>query len=780
MAQAYPLWKFIADLQVTDPNSADGFQVQYTINWMHGMAVDFRDLRFSSIKGAKLSYWIQEQTNGVSAIVWVALPADDKKIYMHYGNGVAQSESDIWATMEHGDDFTHQATLDTSRWDTSPSNGTANINNGVLEFTPSVNSEQKFYMKKDGVNKDYNGDYIVTARIKNPSSASNSRLGLSFCSSPMGYAVVLAYQDNFGFKFLNDTITWGTTWASGAINTWYTISGRYAGSQLWGKKDDGSWNTQSWSGRSGYTALYIGHVPGVVSYVDYVFVRKYAATEPTLSLTRSRQNPSFQSIYVSTGAVDILSAGTDTEVKSTVLIDRITSGDTTEVTGMQAGLMDCIPGDSIAEVLSNDNFIDKVVQGTTLGVSPGMGIIKVFTDMDNYNVEAVTVSKSINDAMWQLTATIDGTVSPAEFRHLNYSRADHDGVDRHLFTGIVPDTRYTLQVAQNKIDVTAFDYGWYLSAQYVPTDLLVMNLDGDKSTWDEWVAALLDETGITAYRMTTCSAVPDKEFVFDDDTTKLDAIEEIAEATGFIFTVRWVQSGNLYIPAAYFIDPADIDDASTGLDLPAAETIAWPDDTLVAIPTLQSPTDEKINRVKVRGCDSDGNWYSATLESSDVTAGATYPREYYYESGDLASQAKVNARAAALYAYFTSDSYIIEATFKQRYDLQLFQKIRFTGSGFPEKLTDLGWLRIISITYSAKAAEDRVTIKAVVNRDIRLILSEINTYLQDGVSEDELLIDSALSSLNITPLVGTVQSISDNIATILTEDGRTIKARILT
>jgi hypothetical protein len=66
-----------------------------------------------------------------------------------------------------------------------------------------------------------------------------------------------------------------------------------------------------------------------------------------------------------------------------------------------------------------------------------------------------------------------------------------------------------------------------------------------------------------------------------------------------------------------------------------------------------------------------------------------------------------------------------------------------------------------------------------VDRDVSLQQTEINRYLIDNVSENELLVNSKLDTLKTTPLVGTVQSIDGNVATILTEDGKTIKARIV-
>lgn len=789
MSVPYRDWKHVADIRVQNPSSQDGFQAKVTIPWRPGMAGDFRDIRFASVTGRKLPYWIEAQTDFLSATVWIALPAWDRKIRMYYGNGTAESESDGDSVFELFDDF-NDGVIDTNKW-TIETRGNSSITeeNGYIELRTSGTSSARVYLysqpnilpdtsiviegsAKVYSNNDYKSNAMATIRLYN-SDKSAEALGLLSLRDGV-ISVRAGSNDNSNtVTFTQDHAQW---------NNLRLISEPTQTTYEYGNQSVSVDESSDWTQESDSFALYNSFIDGESgtnwTRWDWIIVRRYADIVPSLSIIRTRPNPYYYP-YVPESTFDMISSSVTTNVSANVLIDRIEDTDTTQISGSLDGIIDKIPFPSIVDVVSANKFVDKVGGEEICQVSTRINSMKAFADLDNFNVEKISVSKSINDAMWQLTATIDGELSPAEFRHLNFSRADAEGVTRHLFTGIIPDTRYTLQIAQNKINVTAFDYGWYLSAQYVPSDMLVMNLDGDYSSWDEWISALLDETGIIPYKLTTCTEVPSKEFVFNEKTTKQDAINEIAEATGFIFSVQWVQVGNTYEPAAYFIDPDYVDDSINGLDLPADTTISWPDKSLIDIPTLQSPTDEKINRVKVRGCDSNGNWYSATVESSEVSNGEMYPREYYYESGDLDTQTKVNAKAASLFAYFTSDSYIVEATFIKRFDLKLFQKIRFTGSGFPSKLTELGWLRIISITYSAENVNDLVTIKAVVNRDVRLLLSEVNTYLGDSLSNEELIIDSKLDSLNITPMIGTVQSIDGNIATILTEDGKTIKARII-
>jgi hypothetical protein len=782
MSGVYSRWKFVADIAVQNPSGADGCQVQTTIPWKPGMTGDFRDLRFASIHGNPLPYWIESHTEYSSATVWIALPAGDKKIRMYYGNGTAKGESEGQSVFDFFDDFEN-----IDQWeDRTDSSGAATVNGNTLELYVSGANTNTAVRTKENVLTDETITEITVVRHDGVLYGPASRIDPPWYGA-QGSDVEFSgiYGDstgNWGYRRGSSKYDMGTRPADPYIMTIIRHNGQVSTGDDTGQSTGFTSLHSSLAGYPNQLVLFargISDDPSGHIHISDVRVRKYATTQPTLSIIRTKPNPDFFQGYVEPPAQDILNIDTGVTTNTTVLIDRLEFGNLLNVDANLSSFTGKVPITTITSVISQDNFIDKLDLDMYCDALPLVGGIRVFADLNQYNIENVSISKTINDTMWQLTATVDGVYAPAEFRHLNFSRADVNGINRHLFTGIIPDTRFTLKVAKNKIQLTAFDYGWFLSAQYVPSGMQVMNLDGDKSSWHEWIEALLDETGISAYRMENCTEVPDKEFVFDNKTTKREAIEQITKATGFIFAVKWIPAGNTYVPAAYFIASSAIDDPDNGIDLPDPVTSTWPDPTLVDIPVLQGVVDEKINRVKVRGVDSSGNWYSATVESMAVTNNEDLPREYYFESADLNTQDKVNAKSAELYAYFSSDTYTVEATFTGRYDLQLYQKIRFTGEGFPAKLTDLGWLRIISISYDSSCADDTVKIKAVVDRDVSLQQTEINRYLIDNVSENELLVNSKLDTLKTTPLVGTVQSIDGNVATILTEDGKTIKARIV-
>lgn len=85
--------------------------VKISITYDADMNPDFSDLRFKTVLGVELSYWIQESIASTSAIVWVLIPLlsaeEDTTINMYYGNITAESGSNGSAVFPtFFDDFT--------------------------------------------------------------------------------------------------------------------------------------------------------------------------------------------------------------------------------------------------------------------------------------------------------------------------------------------------------------------------------------------------------------------------------------------------------------------------------------------------------------------------------------------------------------------------------------------------------------------------------------------------------------------------------------------------
>ncbi|MCK4883742.1 MAG: DUF2341 domain-containing protein, partial [Candidatus Diapherotrites archaeon] len=73
------------------------FQVKKTIAFVEGMQPDFDDLRFTTINGTNIPYWIESKTDSVTADVWLKIPqtstTESTRIWQYFENDAASSAS---------------------------------------------------------------------------------------------------------------------------------------------------------------------------------------------------------------------------------------------------------------------------------------------------------------------------------------------------------------------------------------------------------------------------------------------------------------------------------------------------------------------------------------------------------------------------------------------------------------------------------------------------------------------------------------------------------------
>ena len=404
-------------------------------------------------------------------------------------------------------------------------------------------------------------------------------------------------------------------------------------------------------------------------------------------------------------------------------------------------------------------------------------IVYIFINLNNLNTVGWSVAKTIQDPLWKLSAQLTGTDVPTPFRHLRAIAPDHNDVDRTVFIGFLPQARTNLSGAGNFTSLSGFDYAWYLTSQYIAEAQRITDEDTDPSVTitnilggDDWAKT----TGIEAYNMDTVTdwASIKKSYIFDPNASKWKCIQEICEHTNHIFVVKWVDTGTDFHPVAYFVHEDDID---TELDVPALVTITAPDTEFVSA-SKESQQVDKINRVVVKGANKiTGVWYDSVVESAEVTAGEEIPIEYRYESTDLDTQAKADARATELYAFYNTDSDTYTINFKQRMDLELYQRIQF--SGYDDIAT--GVMRIISIRYGRKAADSDVEIVVAPDQNLSNLRALSRLLGDDFMNTQDRIKEQFF--IDLTKIaVGTVQSVDgDEVVVALERDGGLVKGRAL-
>jgi len=291
---------------------------------------------------------------------------------------------------------------------------------------------------------------------------------------------------------------------------------------------------------------------------------------------------------------------------------------------------------------------------------------------------------------------------------------------------------------------------------------------------DDWMT----ETGIAPYSIQPVSEWGDtlnrKVFDFDRTTSRIQAIQRICDYCRYVFIVKWRDiGGGILNPCAYFCNEDDID---TYLDLPDPVTFTKPDPYVDDKITWDVKGDEKYNRVTVYGRESDGTSISYTDETADVTNGDEIPVEFVESAGAFTTAAQVQARAEELLTYFSTAQKTYTITLNQRTDLEILQKVKFSGwTEIPDS-----WMRIISISYTIDDATATKRVQVQVTSETKL--SQIRRMYRgmnpDPLSEADALFDAKAAAMPGND-VGTITAIDGNEATILLEDGRTVTARIV-
>ena len=416
-------------------------------------------------------------------------------------------------------------------------------------------------------------------------------------------------------------------------------------------------------------------------------------------------------------------------------------------------------------------------------------------DLNNYPLESLKVSKTIRDAFWQLESRLVDISIPTNYSDVLVKLEDHSGNNKIVFCGITgPDESYKLKLVEESVDIYAYDLRWFLSRQFVPeSQLILASTDSvigyieDLLGGSDWATV----TGLEPYKIRIPDpAITKKEFIFNPNTSKLDAITEIAEYYNCIFEVKWRNTGTEKSPnwmtSAYFIRSSEIDDDINGLDLPSPAVLAKTDNDTIEI-TVANSSDDKYNRIIAMGCDSSGTWYKGVVESPNVTDGTARPREYMeYPSPHVVSQATADQRASELYALFNFPVKRISARLAKRHDLELYQLIKFDEwSEYADALYTVGmagvnWVRIVEISHVRSATNSEVNIVCVPDRDLSQSRLKAYSVTPNTVDDTESIVMDALSSMASAEIgIAADAVLGSSITTVALNRGGTITAKLL-
>ena len=733
---------------------------------------DGGDIRFAASDGSiALPYWIKDWNYNGTSKIWVKVDSvpvgENVCLYIYYWKPSATSESNIVNTFLFGDDFDDN---DISDWVTV--SGSPAVSGGMI----SVGANVEFEISKpsDIIEGIWEFDY----QYPNGAPTSNSiQLLTQWVSAGNYYYLDRAShvtRRRFG-RFVSSSESELIVSSLAFDTNWHTLKLRRDSSgnfELF--EDDVSLGTITDTSHTTSNALRLksagANHPGL--NVDNIRVRKYASSEPVATLGEEEEGVLLTSLWTLFQSAEIEGKSEPTCLLSfQPLLELATTG-----------------GISVDMISAFHELIEFTGTGKFLPLHS-----YIFSDIDNILIEGWSVSKTIQDVLWKFSGGIDKHTTPTYFKNFIVTADDHQDppVNHIIFLGFIPGASYILATVADKAILNAFDYGWYLSSQFVPLSIRITDEDTNPADTiktllggEDWMST----TGIEPYKINTVGHISGegedeltwdgtnaikKQFIWNSKTSKWKAIKEICDYTHHVFMVKWRKTDNdEHYSVAYFVHEDEID---TYLDLPAMETINLADPYLMQNVKIEDKQEAKYNRVTVSGVDKiSGTWYTKTEEAASVTSEDELPIEYVYESTDLGSQSKVDAKATELYNFFHTIARIYTASFKKRMDLELYQKIKFIGY---DKIEEE--MRIVGITYRRSAVEDIVTIQFTPDQKLADLRKLMRSMGADFMTEQQRIQEDFF--IDLTKIaVGEVTEINGNEAIVkLEKDEGLVKARII-
>lgn len=246
---------------------------------------DYKDIRFTKSDGfTLLNYWIESYDSN-SAVIWVKIdniPASGTAyIFLYYGNSSATNLSNGSNTFIFFDHF-DGGSIDSSVWSYG---GSVTVSNSIVTLDRNAGADVSLYTK----NRMYTSKpKIIELKYQHPSRYRNRLyiVTVSGGGSPIGY----------DYGIFDPSIYWnGFTGVNLSINTWYIIKWEDTNSDYTWTIIDTYGNVVITRNRgssiadTGYLTLLGTENDSSDFKIDWVRVREYTSTEPTVSSYGSEQ-----------------------------------------------------------------------------------------------------------------------------------------------------------------------------------------------------------------------------------------------------------------------------------------------------------------------------------------------------------------------------------------------------------------------------------------------------------------------------------------------------------
>lgn len=278
------LWTKKKPITITGSTSdLTDYQIKITVDYVPDMQSDFDDLRFVDANENILSYWIENYTASTNATFWVkvpSIPTAGTTIYVYYGNPLVSNESNGTATFEFFDDF-NDGLIDNVKWNTS---GSPEETGGELII--SVYNAKEWVVSKPTLPVNCSVRFrsnIILAGI--PQAGFLNCVGDCTGTGDIGHYYQIFYNGDWVVS-MDDT---------GSETTAFIFSNSYHVFEITKTNDKGEFYLDENLNALHTTYTPDGSMPvylwaygwsGTTStiYTDWIVVRKYASTEPTVTV----------------------------------------------------------------------------------------------------------------------------------------------------------------------------------------------------------------------------------------------------------------------------------------------------------------------------------------------------------------------------------------------------------------------------------------------------------------------------------------------------------------
>lgn len=434
----YPDFPFSEQFTVSD-HPGSGYQAKITVYCYPGMCYDFRDIRFHDSQNNIIPYWIESQTDGSTATVWLKLTAS-KIVIFRWGNGSAVSESnghDVFDTFSDGSDLTDFDSVESGN-----SGARIDLVNGNIELegADGIVSSSAIVSKSTYTN----GFEIVIREKHSGTYYNNTGFGSgSVQGTAPGdlYHTVLGdgYSTRNGLNGAGDLVinpdggTYTSLSENGtaifSANTYRITQMRYTsdgliefihnGSTVYSVTDTNylSTNKKIIASQGEYTVS----TRGGILYIDYIYVRKYTATEPTFTPLSSQ--------YYLPISAELFSSTAEPQTYIYPIISYNEENEMFQIVGTEK---------------AHPVQMRSLSTGALLTETPTGATITVYVN-GTISAETVTVS-GFNSTMLRHLITVPATLAATAYDsvEINISYTDGDDVDYEGFAmvNIIPALSY--------------------------------------------------------------------------------------------------------------------------------------------------------------------------------------------------------------------------------------------------------------------------------------------------------------------------------------------------